>query len=151
MDNDISLFQYIPCYCLSADRVCTPGEFCGFQYIPCYCLSSCKLFQIILVISFQYIPCYCLSKALTQCLYQWHYFNTSHVTVYLGLSDDATKTITFQYIPCYCLSLDAPQQSHCKPISIHPMLLFIVFINRHTQKKKEISIHPMLLFIGGEQ
>ena len=108
-DLTVWIFQYIPCYCLSADRVCTPGEFCGFQYIPCYCLSSCKLFQIILVISFQYIPCYCLSldrlactvdsfsfqyipcyclsKALTQCLYQWHYFNTSHVTVYRERAD----------------------------------------------------------------
>ncbi len=35
-------------------------------------------------------------------------------------------------------------------VSIHPMLMFIVFQIQTFRKKNEVSIHPMLMFICGD-
>ena len=119
------------------------------------------------------------------------HFNTSHVTVYLAtISFFPLRLGTFQYISCYCLSileryvtlsLKDFNTSHVTvyhilqclyevflQISIHLMLLFIVFWQYHLTtssafqyiscyclswswviwwKEKIISIHLMLLFI----
>ena len=78
-----TLFQYIPCYCLSADYHNVARVALLFQYIPCYCLSPLTLSISRLPEEFQYIPCYCLSA---------DYHNVARVA------------LLFQYIPCYCLS-----------------------------------------------
>ena len=75
---------------------------------------------------FQYISCYCLSVFLMFLLAIHPHFNTSHVTVYQWTS----------YITC-----------SAKRISIHLMLLFIVFPALFHQFYQDISIHLMLLFI----
>ena len=96
-------------------------------------------------------------------------FNTSHVTVYLGVIFILFFTYIFQYISCYCLSsggsdsdimLDHFNTSHVtvypvapfssdnvQIISIHLMLLFITETYRLTGWDRHISIHLMLLFI----
>ena len=58
------------------------------------------------VSSFQYISCYCLSKAFI---------------------DGYWYTLEFQYISCYCLSKELLDIFKFYNISIHLMLLFIVY------------------------
>ena len=53
----------------------------------------------------------------------------------------------FQYISCYCLSKSSRRVHIPNLISIHLMLLFILFRTHDIQKQIVISIHLMLLFI----
>ena len=146
MELGLSEFQYISCYCLSLQHLCTSSSFsyfntshvtvypssslCSiqltlFQYISCYCLSiAVKTKESVLVI-FQYISCYCLSHLWQLHLLVWLDFNTSHVTVYQAMSEREFVVIKFQYISCYCLSGAAWYTDSDKSISIHLMLLFI--------------------------
>ena len=76
-----------------------------FQYISCYCLSASYADRAIVDMSFQYISCYCLSIADWIFLVIFHYFNTSHVTVYRKKGKwKGSSFKKFQYISCYCLS-----------------------------------------------
>ena len=79
---------------------------------------------------FQYISCYCLSCFVYILLFATSDFNTSHVTVYPYIL--ASTAIILM-------------------ISIHLMLLFIVFPVLFHQSYQDISIHLMLLFILSEQ
>ena len=119
-------FQYISCYGLSL---------CGnhgkswnpvFQYISCYGLSSSVNADAFFANLFQYISCYGLSgNGVGTQLYNAYfntshvtvylgtvylsycypiYFNTSHVTVYLELVCSSKSSYVFQYISCYGLS-----------------------------------------------
>ena len=126
-EDDIicALFQYISCYSLS--RLDSAGRFIEemFQYISCYSLSgsgeccSCnKKVSIHLMllfiemsgkcnleaIRFQYISCYSLSEISLQIHGKIQRFNTSHVTLYLGIGKMFDVANEFQYISCYSLS-----------------------------------------------
>ena len=102
---------------------------------------------------------------LANCFY---YFNTSHVTVYHNIRRRSLLRIGFQYISCYCLSTIRTCYCNSDYISIHLMLLFILFSFRHLSimlifqyiscyclsttastflPACKISIHLMLLFI----
>ena len=98
------IFQYIPCYGLSAVAL----DFCIvryiFQYIPCYGLSGASAAGWSPGSEFQYIPCYGLSK-----------------------SDSPTERVIIisihpmlRFIP-YFFTVD----TFLSNISIHPMLRFI--------------------------
>ena len=100
----------------------------------------------------------------------FHYFNTSHVTVYHATCLDCDcngfisihlmllficcqcrscrHDLVFQYISCYCLSVSCMylRVAHLF-ISIHLMLLFIWIAWISTHRAVWISIHLMLLFI----
>ena len=103
--KDVSIFQYISCYCLSSCCGASFSEIITFQYISCYCLSvwselqSCSfrisIHLMLLFIHiqkstkkrwyrFQYISCYCLSLKNDIKINGTPYFKTSHVTVYLN-------------------------------------------------------------------
>ena len=86
------------------NRICLLCPQPVFQYIPCYGLSAAVGIAPINLLEFQYIPCYGLSfPAYPICEYST-YFNTSHVTVYRNQIDPNTGLDIFQYIPCYGLS-----------------------------------------------
>ena len=69
-----------------------------------------------------------------QNLAQQRNFNTSHVTVYhIGISSPS-PTSPFQYISCYCLSEHMLDGEERKSISIHLMLLFIIWHNRNLRE-----------------
>ena len=76
---------------------------------------------------FQYISCYCLSRIPLASSSIWLYFNTSHVTVYQNCKRCCEMRLIFQYISCYCLSVCSIITKQIFLISIHLMLLFIVF------------------------
>ena len=124
----IPLFQYISCYCLSITKAEITTlfyisihlmllfiggkmdlwlEILEFQYISCYCLSIPIFLKPFWQFLFQYISCYCLSASSLSCMSITSHFNTSHVTVY----------------PVHSLPEDWE-----KSISIHLMLLFIIFV-----------------------
>ena len=92
-----------------------------FQYIPCYCLSWYVTASVIPLFTFQYIPCYCLSV----CTFGMD------VVVY-----------AFQYIPCYCLSRVKDKFHKTLCISIHPMLLFIQFLEERLGDMLEFQYIP---------
>ena len=98
------LFQYNPCYCLSAKNTQNsenPQSFnttlvTVYLYTSCASFHSRMCFNTTLVTvypcevnghcmpsEFQYNPCYCLSSS---CIQQFH------------------QVCSFQYNPCYCLS-----------------------------------------------
>ena len=76
------IFQYIPCYGLSGASAAgwSPGS--EFQYIPCYGLSCGNDREWSNRMLFQYIPCYGLSRYRVAVICYREDFNTSHVTVY---------------------------------------------------------------------
>ena len=84
---------------------------------------------------------------LTYCYILQLYFNTSHVTVYPYGQVFANARGWFQYISCYCLSWWCNKSINDTEISIHLMLLFILFYYALPNRYCDISIHLMLLFI----
>ena len=79
---------------------------------------------------FQYITCYSLSEKLGEIVNRRSSFNTSHVTLYRSSSIKSKPDLQ---------------------VSIHHMLLFIIFYRPNRQTLVQVSIHHMLLFIlGGE-
>ena len=162
-----------------------------FQYISCYCLSAniLAIFHYFYNFNTSHVTVYpSCSSAIP---FDSVNFNTSHVTVYRKMaraSKPATLfqyiscyclsgrkgkgvllVLTFQYISCYCLSYRHPLNHLRIYISIHLMLLFIKggnIICCHLQgfqyiscyclsephdrikKSSNISIHLMLLFIS---
>ena len=165
--NLFLIFQYISCYCLSAERRNGRNR----------CMISIHLMLLFII-----------EPLLRMCMYM--YFNTSHVTVYHYPGFFCSALRKFQYISCYCLSQGntvkegankkfqyiscyclSPSHWEWPPgvwISIHLMLLFINqdhhtflqyqdFNTSHVTvyrirtvwvwKHNGISIHLMLLFI----
>ena len=119
------MFQYISCYSLSGSI----GELSVvnrlFQYISCYSLSiktmvsvgirKVSIHLMLLFIGllqsnsephspFQYISCYSLSVTGNTYGAKDVRFNTSHVTLYLGVLRIISGWNEFQYISCYSLS-----------------------------------------------
>ena len=75
-------------------------------------------------------------------------FNTSHVTLYLFVRAPCRSTgRMFQYISCYSLSKTSNLCIDILLVSIHLMLLFILFIECKKIYRRKVSIHLMLLFI----
>ena len=77
-----------------------------------------------------------------------HCFNTSHVTLYQRKYGEMSRRIEFQYISCYSLSDLREKQRKRIFVSIHLMLLFIVYQSELPHWPDLVSIHLMLLFIG---
>ena len=125
-DLVIPVCQYIPCYCSSVGPVGTDGMYITCQYIPCYCSSQCRELGLDPEDKCQYIPCYCSSSSTC---------------------NSSTAQKTCQYIPCYCSSALVLIFVIIGIVSIHPMLLFIVFSGTSEGYAIIVSIHPMLLFI----
>ena len=96
---------------------------------------------------FQYISCYGLSWYCRQNIIKYLYFNTSHVTVYHDIADEAETRQGFQYISCYGLSSNRRSGRNDRRISIHLMLRFIPCICKFCILRHIISIHLMLRFI----
>ena len=81
---------------------------------------------------FQYISCYCLSQSIQWKRLTSSNFNTSHVTVYREeIANAFYVNPEFQYISCYCLSTTIKIWLPILGISIHLMLLFIIY--NHTK------------------
>ena len=80
----LQAFQYIPCYCLSQNRVIHAIEiFISIHPMLLFIVVVPEITNDRLI--FQYIPCYCLSMLPPAFFCVNSYFNTSHVTVYLLL------------------------------------------------------------------
>ena len=99
----ISSFQYNSCYCLSLQTQLDEANKQIFQYNSCYCLSSADHFHTTpQFISIQLLLLF-ISSGNTK-VQNWHYFNTTLVTVYLCPEGNRMSESQFQYNSCYCLS-----------------------------------------------
>ena len=92
---------------------------------------------------FQYIPCYGLSHPFIASAHCFHYFNTSHVTVYqYGASalDFSKEHFNTSHVTVY--HPDTKKVDIIKWISIHPMLRFIKEIAEMFLKAFEFQYIP---------
>ena len=97
---------------------------------------------------FQYISCYCLSQKAPYKTVQAVDFNTSHVTVYRAFQHFFWFNAVYfntSHVTVYRKSFGV--QDPGSIISIHLMLLFIIFNTYEIRRTITISIHLMLLFI----
>ena len=76
---------------------------------------------------FQYISCYSLSASTFKNRSEYWRFNTSHVTLYPAHPSTFTVIFAFQYISCYSLSESCCRCFCSYHVSIHLMLLFILY------------------------
>ena len=102
-------------------------------------------------ITFQYISCYSLSIISQNNKGNFLGFNTSHVTLYLGERKAAPMIylrFNTSHVTLY-LGVCIQNRSYCS-VSIHLMLLFILYGRRIYGFSTIVSIHLMLLFIFPE-
>ena len=102
-------FQYISCYSLSVKKFTIPSHICSFNtsHVTLYLFSSFFSFRTSCRFNTSHVTLYPRSVSKRRSVH-WR-FNTSHVTLYL----------------------DMPRTSYHKwLVSIHLMLLFILFPNR---------------------
>ena len=121
-------FQYISCYCLSLSRssiFCANPDF-NTSHVTVYRRASrTQLYGDAISIHLMLLF---IGIGLTMEVMPFN-FNTSHVTVYQCCSEPFMESDLFQYISCYCLSCYCIGQRKIIQISIHLMLLFIIFCN----------------------